>query len=343
MKTFAGFEHGVNLGGWLSQCNHQMKHYESFITEDDFVRISGWGLDHVRIPVDYELLETPEGVCRPEGFAILDRAYSWCHAHGLSMVLDLHKTYGYSFDAGEKETGFFESNPLQERFYRLWETLAERYGAKHEHMAFELLNEVTDKAYCEAWNRIAAHCINRIRKHAPLTPIIIGGYYNNSIEALPDLIRPEDDKIVYTFHCYEPLIFTHQGAYWAPGMDPSFRMSLKTATYRDMEKASGKYLAQETVGFSGFDPGSPLTGEFFSRYFEQAARIAAERNVPLYCGEYGVIDLADPQDALLWYEMISPCFDQYHIGRSAWNYKEKDFGIADPHMDPVREALIKLL
>ena len=343
MKTFAGFEHGVNLGGWLSQCDHRKEHYETFITEEDFVRISAWGLDHVRVPVDYDLVETQEGMYRPEGFVILDRAYSWCRTHGLNMVLDLHKTFGYSFDVGEKEAGFFENKLLQERFYRLWETLAERFGAEHEHMAFELLNEVTDKAYSDTWNRIAVQCIGRVRKYAPLTPIIIGGYYNNSIEALPDLVRPDDDRIVYTFHCYEPLIFTHQGAYWVSGMDPSFRMPLQRATYRSMQEASAKYMSQVTVGFGSLDPDSRLTEAYFASHFQQAVQIAASRDVPLYCGEYGVIDLASPEDALMWYKMISKCFGQYHIGRSAWNYKEKDFGIVDPHMDPVRDVLVKLL
>ena len=56
MKEFIGYKKGINLGGWLSQCNHCREHYDSFINESDIRRISEWGLDHIRLPVDYELV-----------------------------------------------------------------------------------------------------------------------------------------------------------------------------------------------------------------------------------------------------------------------------------------------
>ena len=52
MKRWKGYEHGVNLGGWLSQCDHSKERYETFIREEDVRRISSWGLDHAG-PVVY--------------------------------------------------------------------------------------------------------------------------------------------------------------------------------------------------------------------------------------------------------------------------------------------------
>ena len=334
--------HGINLGGWLSQCDHNTDHYKSFITENDFETIRSWNLDHVRIPADYDLVETASGETIEEGFEIIDQAYTWCRNHDLNIILDLHKTFGFSFDAGEQETGFFENEAYQERFYRLWSQFARRYGKYHDHMAFELLNEVTEKVYSDVWNQVIGCCIKTIRNDAPDTWIITGGYYNNSIEALNDLAKPYDDHVVYTFHCYEPLIFTHQGAYWAPGMDTSFRMLLET-TYGEMAKLSDQYLSQVTVGFESFDQKEMLNSAFFDHYFEEAVSIAEERKVPLYCGEYGVINLAEPEDTVKWYDIISKSFDTFHIGRAAWTYKEKDFGIIDEHMKDVREEVVKKL
>ncbi len=343
MKQFSGFEHGINLGGWLSQCVHTFPHYEAFIKEADLKRIREWGLDHVRVPIDYNLVEDKDGNPLEEGFELIDRACDWCRKYGLNIILDLHKTFGFSFDSEENETGLFESSTCQERFYSLWERLAERYGREHDFIAFELLNEVTEKKYSDVWNEIISRCIPRIRKKAPESRIIIGGYHNNSIEALPDLILPADDGIVYTFHCYEPLIFTHQGAHWAPGMNVDFRMSLKTASYRDMAAFTKENLTQATVGFGDFEAQNTLGPEFFDRYFSEAVSLAEKRNVPLYCGEYGVINLADPSDTLLWYELIADSFDRFRIGRSAWTYHKMDFGILDGHMDSVRERILKRL
>ena len=60
MKDF-GFYKGVDLGGWFSQCDYSEDRMDHFITEKDFQVIAGWGLDHVRIPVDYNVMETENG------------------------------------------------------------------------------------------------------------------------------------------------------------------------------------------------------------------------------------------------------------------------------------------
>ncbi|MBR6403629.1 MAG: cellulase family glycosylhydrolase [Eubacterium sp.] len=342
MREFAGYEHGVNLGGWLSQCEHSREHYETFITEKNIEEIGSWGLDHVRIPIDYDLVETKDGEYIEYGFDKIQKAYDWCRKNNLNMILDLHKAFGYSFDGDENEFGFFENESYQERFYKLWEEFARRFGSNYEHMTFELLNEVTDKEFNDAWNDISTKCIKRIRKIAPEIKIIIGGYHNNSIQALPDLAMPVDENVVYTFHCYEPLIFTHQGAHWAPGMDVDFRMTLEK-TYKEMGELSKEHLSQITAGFDGLDESECLSSAFFDMYFKEAVRVAEERNVALYCGEYGVIDRANPEDTLKWYKSISESFDRFHIGRASWNYKEKDFGLIDEHMKEVKDQVIKLL
>ena len=342
MKKWKGFEHGVNLGGWLSQCDHTKERHDTFIVEEDIKRISEWGVDHVRVPVDYELVENEDGTYREDGFAYLDNALAWTSKYGLNMVLDLHKTFGFSFDAGEEEFGFFENEDYQERFYRLWEEFARRYGNIGDRLAFELLNEVTDKAVCDTWNRISETCIERIRKIAPTVKILVGGYWNNSIESLKDLLPPHDENVVYNFHCYEPLIFTHQGAYWVPGMKEDFRISMG-ASYSELAEASKNNLEMVTVPTDGLDPEASLGTEYFEKYLAEAIKIAEERDVALYCGEYGVINLADAQETLKWFGLINETFNRYGIGRAAWSYKEMDFGLIDEHMKDVLDEVVKLL
>ncbi len=341
MRHFEGYEKGVNLGGWLSQCSHTKERYETFITEADFANLASWGLDHVRVPVDYDLLETLEGDIIEEGTDYIQRAIDWCGKYNLNMVLGLHKTAGFSFDKGENEHGFFESDALQERFYRLWERLATHFGKYSDRVCFELLNEVTDKKYCEKWNEVSEICIKKVRAIAPDTYILIGGYWNNCIQALPDLKMPYDDKIVYNYHCYEPLIFTHQGAYWVDNMPDDYRLAYPgtVAQYTvEMEKL-GLELADlvtdatvETVG-----------EEYFEMLFSEAVKVAEERNVPLYCGEYGVIDRADLDSTIAWFKAINSVFTKYHIGRAVWNYKEMDFGLSDERVKPIFDELKQYL
>jgi len=342
MKKLEGYMHGVNLGGWLSQCDHTKERYDNFIKEEDIEVIKNWGLDHIRVPIDYDLVEDNEGNYKEDGFAYLDKVLDWAEKYSLNMILDLHKTFGFSFDDGEAETGFFENASYQERFYKLWEEFAKRYGKYSDRLCFEILNEVTEKEYCDIWNEISTKCIKRIRAIAPDIKILLGGYYNNSIEALKDLALPVDENIVYNFHCYEPLVFTHQGGYWVAGMDTNFRMPFEV-TYGKYNEYTEQNLARYAADFSDFDSDKVMGVEYFENLVSEAVRVAEERNVALYCGEYGVINLATAEDTMKWYKMICSVFEKHGIGRAAWSYKEMDFGLVDDHMKSVIDELVKIL
>lgn len=312
-----GFYKGVNLGGWFSQCDYSEERLNNFITEADFKILSNWKLDHVRIPVDYNIFENDDGTYKDDGFERIDRAFELCAKYGLNAVLDLHKTAGFSFDSyGENESGFFDSEDLQERFYRLWEKFAVRYGNRPDSIAFELLNEVTDKEYIEKWNRIAETCIKRIRVYAPDTIILVGSYWNNSAEAVKDLEKPYDNKVVYNFHSYDPLKFTHQGAYWTDMIDPNERIAFED---------------------------SGVTEEYFEKFFAEAIETAKKNGTTLYCGEYGIINKVSPEDTLKWFKCINAVFNKHSIARSAWSYKEMDFGLSDARLDGIRDELLKYL
>lgn len=347
MKEFKGFMHGVNLGGWFSQCNHTEERYDNFIKEEDFKTISEWGLDHIRLPIDYELVETAKGEPLEKGYERIRLAAQWCKKYNLNMILDLHKTAGYSFDVGYKESGFFDSDALQERFYKLWERLAKNFatifdGTDRE-ICFELLNEVTDQSYCKKWNAIAHTCIERVRAIAPSTKILVGSYWNNSLAAVKDLDPPYDENIVYNFHCYEPLVFTHQGAPWVgPQMNPDFRFPLKSKFADYIVKTSEK-VGQIGTAYGAFSPDATVDVNYFETIFAEAVKIAEDRNVLLYCGEYGAIDKATPEDTLEWYRLISTVFNNHGIGRAAWSFRQMDFGLSDERLDGIRPELIKYL
>ena len=57
---------------------------------------------------------------------------------------------------------------------------------------------------------------------------------------------------------------------------------------------------------------------YFEKLFAQAIAVAEERGATLYCGECGVIDLADPKESLLWYKAIHKALNAHHIGHAMW-------------------------
>ena len=342
MRDFVGFKKGVNLGGWLSQCDYSENTLENFITENDIERIAGWGADHVRLPFDFNVIINENGEMKPEAFKYLDRAVSWTAKHGLNIILDLHKTLGFSFDPGENESGFFSDEKYQDIFVNMWVKIAEHFAGGSENIAFELLNEITDDAFAEPWNKISRRAIEVIRQVAPNNYIVIGGIHNNSIKGLSLMEKPADDKIVFTFHFYDPLIFTHQKAYWFDGMPADFEMAYPAATAEYIEKS--KKFPEKKVWevFDGYGE-DIVDARFMEFYMREAVSAAEKMNTPLYCGEYGVIEVAPLPDTLRWHRDMRDVFNKLNIGHSVWVYKALDFGFMDDARKDIYDELTKLI
>ena len=299
---------GINLGGFLSQCEHSMSHYESFIGEEDILKIAAMGFDHVRLPVDYEVFEREDGTPIPEGYALVTRVLNWCRKAGLDVVLDLHRAYGYDFnDAGNGEkNSLFTSEACRQRFVDLWIRIA---------------------------------TMSAIRSITRDTPVIYGGIQWNSVKTLKLLDRPTYDNVIFTFHFYEPLLFTHQKAYWVPAMDPKETISYPESMPYYCGKSKKLGVQGEVVTKAKSKTMGP---EFIREMVEEAVLAAKNAGVPLYCGEFGVIDRAPVRDTLNWFRDVDQVFREYSIGCAVWSYKEMDFGITGSHYDPIREELLKI-
>lgn len=174
---------------------------------------------------------------------------------------------------------------------------------------------MTEERYLPAWKRISRACVRRIRQHAPDTLILLGSYQWNSARTLPAPDPPYDGRVLYNFHCYEPHAFTHQHAYW----DEKFRDIL-----------------------CGYDE-SGASEAFIEDFLAPALEKAEKEHCKLYCGEYGVIDIVPPEEALKWFRDLHAVFERHGIARSLWSYKQMDFGLCDARVDGVRQELLPLL
>jgi aryl-phospho-beta-D-glucosidase BglC (GH1 family) len=163
-QFFSHYTAGVNLGGWLSQYqNYDHSHFKSFITEQDIQRIASWGMDHIRLPVDYPVLEADSQPFHylESGLVYLDLCLAWCKKAGLGLIIDLHKAPGYGFDH-PSASSLFDDPLKQERFLALWVELARRYKSEGSHLTFELLNEIVLPTSLP-WNLLANRAIQAIR------------------------------------------------------------------------------------------------------------------------------------------------------------------------------------
>ena len=99
MRIWNGYQRGINFGGWLSQGEKSDRHYDNFITESDFATVAKWGLDHVRIPIDYDLLESEGGILKESGLVSIDErrgGYDKFWNRAMFPIMDVHnKVIGF--------------------------------------------------------------------------------------------------------------------------------------------------------------------------------------------------------------------------------------------------------
>lgn len=112
----------------------------AFITDGDFARIRQAGLNCVRLPFLYDLMNEPKGL-----FFWLDRAIQSAERHGLYVILDMHGTPGRQSTrqhTGEGKSGllFFE-RPMVEKTIEIWTKIAERYKNSPIVAGYDLINE----------------------------------------------------------------------------------------------------------------------------------------------------------------------------------------------------------
>jgi len=63
-------------------------------------------------------------------------------------------------------------------------------------------------------------------------------------------------------------------------------------------------------------------------------QVAKSLGLPLYCGEFGVIDGSPRNSKIAWYRDLVAIFEKNNIAYANWNYKSGSFGIVDANIKP---------
>ena len=336
MPRLDGYMAGANLGHWISQYgDRDHRHHDTYITAPDFARMASWGLDHVRVPVDYFLFEddSAPGVYREDGLKYIDFALEQCRKNGLNMVLDLHHAPGYFFGDGEKNN-LLTDPATQERYLAIWRFFARRYAGEGENLSFELLNELVWEN-SDPWNALWPRAVAAIRAVSPGRRVIVGGNMWNAVSELKNLTITDDERVIYTFHDYMPMLFTHQGAPWIEGLRD-------VATPVPYPFSTSDYAAYfDAYGYGdGLAPGMTVDSAYVRRRLQPAFEFIRAHGRPLYCGEYGVYERANIPDTVRWLNDMADALLEYGIGRAVWSYR--GFArVTDPRNEVVDEAVIR--
>lgn len=348
------FQHGINLGGWLSQTDclptilknsRDLKnHFDSFINISDIERIAGWGMDHVRLPIDYRYISDHENSA--DGFInifdYIDRCLEWCEQFGLNVILDLHDMEGNVYGAMDKPMPLLIDDVLIKRFIDIWISLTIKYkdysGCV---LMFELLNEVSDSTGF-LWTELYSNTVKEIRKIDHERPILIGSNEQNSVFRLKELRLLNDKNVCYNFHFYDPQHFTHQKAHFSPEMilyDRSIKYPGTIDGFTEFLLEHREFIPK----YSHVCMEEKINEDTLNALLKDAIDFSNYSNCELYCGEFGVITTADDETIANWLNDCMNIFDRNKIGHAIWNYKELDFGIIDINNRIKSEAVIDVI
>ncbi|GAA4462267.1 glycoside hydrolase family 5 protein [Phytohabitans houttuyneae] len=193
--------------------------------EIDYERVRGMGMNLVRFYLNYRTFEddAAPGVWKEAGFRWIDQNIAWAKAHNIRLQLNMHVPQG-GFQSLGKGVALWNDVRNQDRLLALWREIARRYRAEPAVLGYDLLNEPITAGEKEQWVQLAHRLVDAIREVDPWHIVTVerlngkNADGSGSSEPVTDedhgFVLVDDPNILYEFHTYTPIEFTHQLAPW---------------------------------------------------------------------------------------------------------------------------------
>jgi endoglucanase len=305
------FHRGVNLTGWFQADNARKIQFRKF-TKKDFADIKSLGCDVIRLPINMHGMTSgaPNFTIDPLLFSLLDSAVSWAEELQIYLLIDNH-----SFDPIANT-----SPDINLTLNKIWPQVAEHYRDRSSYIMYEVLNEPHGISN-QLWGNIQQQAINAIRSKDTKHTIIVGPSGYNSYNDLAQMPVYTDPNLIYTFHFYDPFMFTHQGASWVePSMVPlsGVPFPYNAATMPACPTSLlGSWIESGLKSY-------PVDGTVakVKSLIDIAVNFKNARNVNLFCGEFGVyMPNSNTVDRSFWYKTVKDYLDLKGIPWTIWDYK----------------------
>jgi len=278
----------------------------------DFNQIKSLGADAIRLPVDLKAMTrlSPNYSVSPTFFFFMDQVAHWADSLGITLILDNH-----SFDPAEN-TQVNVINWMKPA----WQQITTHYLGKYPKLYFEILNE-PHGITASNWNSVQNATVSAIRAIDANRIIVVGGVDFNSYNTLNQISVSSDKKLIYTFHFYDPFLFTHQGASWVgPSLEQlsdipfpydENKMPVLPAVFNGtwIQSAYNDYKTQGTESK-------------VNELIEIANTFRKTRKVTVWCGEFGVFIPNSPNDERTnWYRIVRQKLEADSIAWTIWDYQ----------------------
>jgi len=294
---------GINFGNALEAPNEG--DWGVVIQDEYFDIVKNLGFKSIRLPIKWSAHLNIDTIIEPKFFERVDYLINKSISKGIPIIINVHH-----FDEI-----FREPEKYKIVLYKIWNQIVVRYKNTSSLLYYEILNEPQGNLTSNIWNEIIDSVVKIVRKYDKNKTILIGSYNWSSIWGLEELQLPNDNNIIVSFHFYEPIEFTHQGAEWIPG--------------------SESWLGRKW-------PENENDLLFMREAVHIAVNWAKEKNVPLHCGEFGAYYKADSLSRIRWTERLVDLLDENNISFAYWEFCA-GFGIYNPRTQIYDWGLINAL
>ena len=315
---------------------------------DKFELIRTLGFDFIRLTVDPGPLLSSEGDKRQEALALLASNVTAVTKSGLKVVFNIHpvsQVRAYSNDLVNGSPGAQGVAQYRDMISDLTKALAPLGTDK---VAIEPFNEPAHYP-CTSfgdndWQEIMASTVAAIRAVSADITIVATGACGGNVDGVTDLDPSFDDpNILYSFHMYEPHLFTHQRAEQQGDFASGLPWPANAGTPEAARAMLGAHM--EAAGISPEDQPRQLSAvrdsidEYFAENWgepqmqarlKQATDWAASHDIPtsrLFMGEFGVILMSDDgrsgafdTDRLRYLQTLRTIAEGYGIPWSVWEF-----------------------
>jgi len=281
---------GINTANWLEA--YWLMPFNAYPEVNRYTRskvqaLRNAGFQTFRLPVTFERLGSttpPYALDFNElAFSLVDSMIVWANDYDFRLIIDNH--HGHPLT---------NANYLTEmpRLNAMWAQLTQRYDhLDPARFLFEIYNEPTNEISNTNWRTVAQSLIETIRQHETQThAVLVGASSWNSGHTLIGFTPLTDEDIIYTFHNYDPYLFTHQGMSWT----------------------TPAYFAQRAF---------PQTGEIadINQLFAAVKAWGDHYNVPVNLGEFGCSTEADDDSRCNWIEVLGNAIETNGFSNFYWD------------------------
>ena len=315
---FPALKRGVNLSHWFAQwSDFKPERLHKTITGDDLRLIRLLGLDHVRFSLDQGPMWNSEdpSILNPHYLPLVEEAIDAILAAGLDVIVDLQPSDDF-------KRKLRDDDAFVDAAVKFWRSLAAICSRRDpRRVAMEVLNEpmVEDAG---RWMQIAGRLTAAIRQAVPHHRVLVAAPSWSSVK---DLLRMEtlspDPHIQYTFHFYEPMDFTHQGANWGADWWKGLSQVPYPFTAESVEKMADRIQDATAIKNLKWNARQAWDRQRIQKTINEAAAWAQQHGTRVYLGEFGVYrKVAPPADRARWIEDVRQSAEAAGIGWCIWDY-----------------------